>query len=191
MAPPPDPGFTDPAYPNYYVSDAAAAGYVRQYCRGLYQPSQLTAQQNQLLFKSRAVVNEDVQTCVAWFDVKAVRENRKEAMRYCLTNNNFGARGQAARRAAYNLCMNQNDILTALCSRELNLRTHLSQPQRSEVFSCPAQAPSSNGETAVVLQGGSEDRGHELVIGAPGLPSALQGSLPRGFLLGSTALTQR
>ena len=186
-----DPGFADPALPNYEVSDAAAAGYVRQYCRGLYQPSQLTAQQNQVLFKSRSIVDQDVQTCVAWFDVKEVRANRKQAMRFCLTNNNFSARGQAAKRPGYTLCMNQNDILTALCSRELDLRTHLSQPQRRETFSCPAQAPASNGETAVVLQGGSEDMGHKLVIAAPALPALLQSPLPKGLLLGGTPLTQR
>ncbi|MEJ1962676.1 MAG: hypothetical protein WDO56_14475 [Gammaproteobacteria bacterium] len=186
----PDPGFSDPAYPNYYVSDAAVAGYMRQYCRGLYEPSQLTAQQNQILFKSRSIVDQDVHTCVAWFDVKEVRANRKQAMRFCLTNNNFGARGQATRRADYNVCMNQNDILTALCSRELDLRTHLSQPQRRETFSCPAQAPASNGETAVVLQGGSEDMGHAMEIAAPGLPPLLEGPLPKGFLLGGTPLTE-
>jgi hypothetical protein len=87
--------------------------------------------------------------------------------------------------------MNQNDILTALCSRELNLRTHLSQPQRPDTFSCPAQAPTSNGETAAVLQGGSEDIGHELLIAAPGLPSLLQSPLPKGFLLGGTPLASR
>ena len=141
-----------------------------------------------MLYKNHSVVDQDVQTCVAWFDGKEVRANRKQAMRFCLTNNNFAARGQAARRPAYNTCMNQNDILTALCSRELDLRTHLSQPQRAETFSCPAQVPTSSGEAAVVLQGGSEDMGHEMVIAAPGLPSALQSSLPKGLLLGGTPL---
>jgi hypothetical protein len=87
--------------------------------------------------------------------------------------------------------MNQNDILTALCSRELDVRTQLSQPQRSDTLPCPAQAPTSKGETAVVLQGGSEDIGHELAIAAPGLPSLLQSPLPKGFLLGGTPLASR
>jgi hypothetical protein len=112
-------------------------------------------------------------------------------MRFCLTNNNFSARGQARKRVDYNLCMNQNDILTALCSRELDLRTHLSQPQRPDTFSCPAQAPVSSREMAVVLQGGSEDAGHEHVIAAPGLPPVLQNPLPKGLLLGGSPLTKR
>ena len=141
-----------------------------------------------ILFKSRSLVDQDVQTCVGWFDVQEVRANRKQAMRFCLTHNNYNARGQANKRSEYNLCMNQNDILTALCSRELDLRTHLAQPQRRETFTCPAQAPAGNGETAMVLQGGSEDMGHPLVISAPGLPALLQGPLPKGFLLGGNPL---
>jgi hypothetical protein len=67
----------------------------------------------------------------------------------------------------------------------------LGQLTRTETFSCPAQAPDSNGEAAVVLQGGSEDLGHELVIAAPGLPASLQRPLPKGFLMGGIALPKQ
>jgi hypothetical protein len=44
------------------------------------------------------------------------------------------------------------------------------------------------GFDAVILQGGSEDRGHELAIAAPGLPPLLEIALPKGFLRGGTPL---
>ena len=87
--------------------------------------------------------------------------------------------------------MNQNGILTALCSQELNFRTHLSQPGRTETFSCPAQAPTSNGETMVVLHGGSQDLGREPEIVPPHLPPILQAPLPQGLLRGGTPLTKQ
>ena len=129
-------------------------------------------------------------TCIGWFDVKEVRANRKQAMRFCLTNNNFAARGQGARRASYDACMNQNDIVTALCTQELNVRAALDRNYRGQVYSCPAAAPASYGESAVVLQGGHEDT-VPLMIAAPGLPPLLQAPLPKGLLRGGTPLPKR
>jgi hypothetical protein len=187
--PAPDPDFTDPSYPNYYLSDQSVNRLATHYCSSLYHPPLLTTEQNRLLSKNGAVVDQDIRTCIGWFDGKQVRANRKQAMRFCLTNNNFSARGQGATRAAYDACMNQNDIVTALCTQELNVRSALGQGRNSgQVYSCPAAAPASYGESAVVLQGVHEDP-LPLAIAAPGLPPLLQAPLPKGFLRGGTALT--
>jgi hypothetical protein len=183
-----DPDFTDPAYPNYYLTDQSVKQQATHYCSSLYHPPLLTTEQNQLLYKNGAIVDHDIRTCIGWFEAGPVRANRKQAMRFCLTNNNFGAPGQGAKRASYNACMNQNDILTALCTQELNVRAALGR-NSGQVYSCPAVAPGSYGEAAVVLQGGHEDSGRPLVISAPGLPPLLQAPLPKGFLRGGTALT--
>jgi hypothetical protein len=190
--PPANPDFTDPAYPNYYLSDTAINGWLQHYCQGMYLPPGLTAAQNQLLSRSRALVDQDIKTCVAWFDVRQVRTNRKQAMRFCLSSNNFTARGQTLKRKDYDACMNQNDIVTALCTQELNVRTPLEQGRnyRGGTFTCPAQAPASNGENAMVLQGGREDMGHPLTVAAPGLPPLLQTTLPKGFLRGGIPLVK-
>ena len=185
--PAPDPDFTDPSYPNYYLTDQSVNRLATHYCSSLYHPPLLTTEQNQLLYKNRAIVDQDIRTCIGWFDVKQVRANRKQAMRFCLTNNNFSARGQGANRPAYGACMNQNDIVTALCTQELNVRSALGR-NSGQVYSCPADAPASYGELAVVLQGGHEDP-LPLAIAAPGLPPLLQAPLPKGFLRGGTALT--
>ncbi len=185
-----DTEFTDPAYPNYYLTDQSATLSLSHYCNSLYHPPLLTAEQNQMLYKNGAIVQQDIQTCIGWFDVKEVRANRKQAMRFCLTNNNFAARGQGARRASYDACMNQNDIVTALCTQELNVRAALDRNYRGQVYSCPAAAPASYGESAVVLQGGHEDT-VPLMIAAPGLPPLLQAPLPKGLLRGGTPLPKR
>ncbi len=108
----------------------------------------LTAEQNQMLYKNGAIVDQDIRTCIGWFEVRDVRANRKQAMRFCLTNNNFAARGQGTRRASYDACMNQNDIVTALCTQELNVRAAFDRNYRGQVYSCPAAAPASYGESA-------------------------------------------
>jgi hypothetical protein len=171
------------------LSDQSVNRLATHYCSSLYHPPLLTTEQNQSLSKNGAVVDQDIRTCIGWFDGKQVRANRKQAMRFCLTNNNFSARGQGATRAAYDACMNQNDIVTALCTQELNVRSALGQGRNSgQVYSCPAAAPASYGESAVVLQGVHEDP-LPLAIAAPGLPPLLQAPLPKGFLRGGTALT--
>jgi hypothetical protein len=187
--PAPDPDFTDRSYPNYYLTDQSVNRLATHYCSSLYHPPLLTTEQNQLLSKNGAVVDQDIRTCIGWFDVKQVRANRKQAMRFCLTNNNFSARGQGANRAAYDACMNQNDIVTALCTQELNVRSALGR-NSGQVYSCPADAPASYGEAAVVLQGGHEDP-LPLAIVAPGLPPLLQAPMPKGFLRGGTALPRQ
>ncbi len=77
-----DPDFTDPAHPNYYLTDQSVKQLATHYCSSLYHPPLLTTEQNLLLYKNGAIVNQDIRTCIGWFDAGPVRANRKHAMRF-------------------------------------------------------------------------------------------------------------
>jgi hypothetical protein len=55
-----------------------------------------------------------IEKCIPEYDANAISANRKAALEYCLKNNNYTANGTY--RPAYDACMKQNDMLTALCT---------------------------------------------------------------------------
>jgi hypothetical protein len=182
----PDP--PNPEFPNYDLTDHKAAESVVHYCHDIYDPPfpLLSTDQVKFAYANRAAIDTDVKNCVSWFDLKQIMANRKLAMRYCLLSHDYFAPGAAAEKAAYDSCMNQNDILTALCTAELKNRTQLNRKKGIGEMdaACPGTVPRpGTREYFVVKFGDRQDFGRFTVPAAgPGLPTILQGPLPSGLL---------
>jgi hypothetical protein len=144
----------------------------------------LSAEQVKFAYANRTAIDADVKKCISWFDTKRIMVDRKVALRYCLVNHDFEAPRGAQPRASYDACMNQNDILTALCTQESKNRTAINRKRGINEMggTCPGPTPRGT-EYFVVVQGGSQDFGHFVVPAAgPGLPTVLQNPLPAGTL---------
>lgn len=181
----------DPEFPNYYLTEKAADKSIASYCQKIYEPAFPLLSQEQVTFvhKNRAAVAADVKTCISWFDAKQMMADRKIALRYCLVNNDFTAIGQARRKIDYDACMNQNDVITALCTQEAQVRQELNSKKGFRGVSGMCHAPVPFGrEALVVKQGGREDFGSTFVIPAtgPGLPAILRSPLPPGIVRSGT-----
>src|SRR5260370_16026389 len=183
----------DPQLPNFDLTEDNAAKALTRYCHDIYDPAFAVLSQDQVKFAYAHAgdIEGDVRTCASWFDVKRIAADRKIAMRYCLVNHDFVRGGSA--KAAYDACMNQHDVLTALCTQELKNRTELNRKQGfdSADSACPGATPDRR-EYYVVTLGGREDMGHFVVPAArPGLPAILQAPLPRGRLASGKPLHEK
>jgi hypothetical protein len=178
--------------PNFDLSEDSAAQAVTRYCHDIYDPAFPLLSQDQVnfVYAHRGDIDGDVRTCASWFDVKRIAADRKIAMRYCLVNHDVAA--GAGGKAAYDACMNQHDVLTALCTQELKNRIELNRRKGfgSADAACPGVTPDRS-EYYVVRLGGAEDMGHFVVPGAgPGLPAILQAPLPKGLLASGKRLDE-
>jgi hypothetical protein len=115
----------------------------------------------------KLVNNADLQKCAAEVDFNELVSNRRAALRYCFVNNNYAGAGNAGRLKTYDECMNRNDELTALCTREL---VHSKGPG----FQCSLDHPGDK-EAALLLKG-TDENGAPLVKAdtAPGLPASMK-----------------
>jgi hypothetical protein len=182
----------NPQLPNFDLSEDSAAREVTRYCHDIYDPAfpLLSQDQVKFVYDHRGDIDGDVRTCVSWFDVKRIAADRKIAMRYCLVNHNIAAGASA--KAAYDACMNQHDVLTALCTQELKNRTELNRKKGfdSADAACPGVTPNRS-EYYVARQGGADDMGHFVVPAAgPVLPAILQAPLPKGLLASGKRLDE-
>jgi len=107
----------DSQLPNFDLTEDNAAQAVTRYCHDIYDPAFPLLSQDQVnfVYAHRGDIDGDVRTCASWFDVKRIAADRKIAMRYCLVNHDVAA--SASAKAAYDACMNQHDVLTALCTQ--------------------------------------------------------------------------
>ena len=177
--------YWDPTMPNYDMRPETASGYVLQYCRGLYDPvgPLLTPEQVRIKYAQSRAIDAEVKNCAALFDIPEILTHRRLALRYCLLNHDYTIHGQAARIHAYSDCMNENDTLTALCTRELRYRSQLMSPRSAPNPSCPAQELTGR-EVLVLRSGGREDMGHPVVTPTtgPGLPDVLRAPFKPGII---------
>ena len=179
----------NPELPRYELTESSAGNRIFIYCSGIYNPTQplLSQQEIQKYYANQSAVDAEVKRCVSSFDVKRTMADRKQAMRFCLVHYDFRARTSDGSRKAYDLCMNQNDTVTALCTVELRTREELNRKKGlgsgSEGLYCPGDDPVSKREYEVVKFGGSEDVGHfKVPENGPGLPAVLKAPLPPGLL---------
>jgi hypothetical protein len=174
--------YLDPGMPNY---DVNASAQILQICRGLYNPigSRLNAEQIALQNTNPAAIEAEVQKCVSSFDAAEARAHRRIAMHYCLGKNDLTAVLQGARAKAYDECMRQNDVLTELCTREMQYRGELNRVTNLADHKCPAPEPNGR-EILVMRNGGHDDAGKPVVIPSkgPGLPAILLAPMEPGMI---------
>ena len=107
------------------ISAERAQIAIIDYCVGMHDPQVLggiiTPQELQAAMsqESRERAKAKVQACIADFDPKQLITNRKAALEYCLHTYNYTA---GAQRTAYDACINENDIMQAMCNQALRLR---------------------------------------------------------------------
>jgi hypothetical protein len=179
----------NPELPRYDLTESSAASSISFYCSSIYNPPQplLSQQEIQKYYANQTAVDGEVKRCVSSFDVKRTIADRKQAMRFCLVHYDFSVRTSDGSRKAYDICMNQNDTETALCTLEFRNREELNRKKgfgsdSGELY-CRGIDPSSRLEYNVVKFGGSEDMGHFKVPDTgPGLPPVLKAPLPAGLL---------
>jgi hypothetical protein len=188
-APAQQPTAPNSEWPHYELSQTRASASVSAYCTAIYNPPQplLTQQQIQTYYANPSAVEAEVKRCAAWFKPEQVMQNRKLAMRYCITHHDFSRDRTPGQREQYNTCMSEHDTLSALCSiqmryhRELNGRKGFATS--STETACPADTPGDSREYYAVRFGNSEDRGNvKIPETAPDLPSALKTPFPIGIL---------
>ncbi len=153
------------------VSPERAQIAIIDYCVGMNDPQVLggiiTPQELQAAMSqgAREQTRTKVQKCIAEYDPKQVAANRKAAIEYCLKTNNYTAGGQ---RAAYDACINGNDIMQAMCNQALRLRAAYmwrDRPGGAPPQVCPSlSVPASAVQTLVR----SASTG-----GPPGVPASL------------------
>jgi hypothetical protein len=175
-----------PDMPNYYLTEKTAGSSIQQFCRGIYSPVDplLTPDQSRFAHANASAVQAEVQKCISGFDVNEVITNRRVAMRYCFLTNDYTRQGNSMK--AYNDCMNQNDIKTALCTRELNFRSKLGPTPNFADQSCPVERPNGR-ESLVIRNGGNEDGGKPIVAASrgPGLPKVVTDPMEPGIIFRS------
>jgi hypothetical protein len=153
----------------YNVSENSAKAAIVNYCRAMNDLQTLgpylTNDEQMDVSAGAEETKAKIEKCIPEYDASAIPANRKAAIEYCLKNNNYLATGTTA--AAYSVCMNQNDMLTAFCTQNMRLRwayATRSSPRPGPPPSCSAPLP-NRGEVPAILSA--------TVGAAPGLPAKL------------------
>lgn len=153
----------------YNVSENSAKAAIVNYCRAMNDLQTLgpylTNDERMDVSAGAEETKAKIEKCIPEYDASAIPANRKAAIEYCLKNNNYLATGTTA--AAYSVCMNQNDMLTAFCTQNMRFRWAYAtrrSPRPGPPPSCSAPLP-NRGEVPAILGA--------TVGAAPGLPAKL------------------
>jgi hypothetical protein len=165
----------------YIMSENVANAAIMGHCRGMndvYGNPYLTADEQRAATAGQNETSAKIAKCIPEYDAQAILSNRKAALEYCLHANNYLGDGRF--RPRFDACMNQNDMLTAMCTRAMRFKVQFERrqfPGEDPNPSCYGPKPDRS-EIQAILRAPSGSA-------APGLPAKFLAPPPLFRILGT------